>query len=177
MTSTTNTTNKPLRRVGTLTLGVSLIAAGVLFLLCILNDFTEVHVCLVAQADEHTDAEVIQLGRTQCRQKVGTGLRNQGNRSLVRQIRYETAVIVVIRSSDTYQVRSDQRQSILSAILGNLVLQVLISDFSESGGRNHGDFHLLLHTLFQSFENTRCRKGNKCQIHVIRNIQDGFVCR
>lgn len=34
MTSTTNTTNKPLRRVGTLTLGVCLIAAGVLFLLC-----------------------------------------------------------------------------------------------------------------------------------------------
>ena len=33
MTSTTNTTNKPLRRVGTLTLGVCLIAAGVLFLL------------------------------------------------------------------------------------------------------------------------------------------------
>ena len=32
MTSTTNTTNKPLRRVGTLTLGVCLIAAGVLFL-------------------------------------------------------------------------------------------------------------------------------------------------
>lgn len=29
-----NTTNKPLRRVGTLTLGVCLIAAGVLFLLC-----------------------------------------------------------------------------------------------------------------------------------------------
>ena len=28
-----NTTNKPLRRVGTLTLGVCLIAAGVLFLL------------------------------------------------------------------------------------------------------------------------------------------------
>ena len=46
MTSTTNTTNKPLRRVGTLTLGVCLIAAGVLFLLCILNDFTEVHICL-----------------------------------------------------------------------------------------------------------------------------------
>ena len=34
MTSTTNTTNKPLRRVGTLTLGVCLIAAGVLFLFC-----------------------------------------------------------------------------------------------------------------------------------------------
>ena len=33
MTSTTNTTNKPLRRVGTLTLGVCLIAAGTLFLL------------------------------------------------------------------------------------------------------------------------------------------------
>ncbi len=34
MASTTNTTNKPLRRVGTLTLGVCLIAAGVLFLFC-----------------------------------------------------------------------------------------------------------------------------------------------
>lgn len=34
MTLTTNTTNKPLRRVGTLTLGVCLIAAGALFLLC-----------------------------------------------------------------------------------------------------------------------------------------------
>ena len=33
MTSTTNTTNKPLRRDGTLTLGVCLIAAGTLFLL------------------------------------------------------------------------------------------------------------------------------------------------
>ena len=33
MSSTTNTTNKPLRRVGTLTLGVCLIAAGTLFLL------------------------------------------------------------------------------------------------------------------------------------------------
>lgn len=33
MTSTTNTTNKPPRRVGTLTLGVCLIAAGTLFLL------------------------------------------------------------------------------------------------------------------------------------------------
>lgn len=33
MTSTTNTTNKPPRRVGTLTLGVCLIAAGTLILL------------------------------------------------------------------------------------------------------------------------------------------------
>ena len=136
------------------------------------DKLAEVDIRLVAQADEEAHAIVVLLGGAERGKQVRAGLRDHGNRALDGQVGDEAAVEVQVRAAHSDQIRADERQLVVAAVLRELVLQSAASDLLEGARRDDDDLDLLRHAVLEDRFHDVCRHGQKREVDLVGDVLD-----